>query len=302
MIPPKGFKQEQYPLRHRLIWSYGLSAKTATMNSALMLMVHSSNDMVGAPSTIIVNPHNPDYVEDTGPLVRQMSIIDRLKISMTFNMTSLCADRNETASAAWTGDGITHIHLLWRPIFFSFPEKLDAADEKTTTTVAAILALTKDASKEDVVPLTTTKLPAGGTPSEVVMPSSIINDVQVFGDYNMTTNLEMEEHVWDETLFQTALRKYTNKGALKACVGRTRHVHLTRERPFKKFFIDKPVPSAIRRVLPYGFFGIAVHLPVTVDYGSDFYDVSLTGSKPHLGVKCIAQFHEWNHEHEQAME
>ncbi len=300
MIPPKGFRAEQYPLRHRLIWSYGLSAKTATQNTALMFMIHSSNDMAGVASTIKVNPHHPDYVEDTGPLVRQMSIIDRLRISLKFNMTTLCNDKMETSSGAWSGDGLRHLKLLFRPIFFAFPEKLDAADEKTSTTVAAILALTKDASKEDVVPLTTTKLPVGG-PSEIPMPVSKDNDVQVFGDFNMTTDTSMEEHVFDETLFQTALRTYTNKGALKACVGRTRFVHLTRDRPFKNFFIDKPVPRALRRVLPYGFFGIQVHLPVTVDIGSDFYEQSLTGAKTHLGIKCIAHFHEWNHEHNMDM-
>ncbi len=301
MKPPKGFATELYPLRHRILYSFGLSAATATQNSAYATLVMSSTDMASAdPSTIVVNPHNANYVTDSGPLVRQMSIIDKLRLSIRFNMTAGCADRQEVSTDQFDGDSIYHLYFTWRPIFFSFPEKLDAADDDTGTTVATILGLTKDATNEDVVPLTTSKLPVVGN-SDLSQPISTVNDVQVFGDYNMSTNLTMEDHPWDETLFQEALKRYTNKGALKACVGRTRHVHLTRNKPYKTYFLDKFVPRAIRRVVPYSHLGIQINVPTEVDIKSDYSYRVMKINVAHLGVKMICHYHEWNAEHDQDM-
>ncbi len=309
MRPPKGFENEKYPLRHRLIHSFGLNMNADTANTALLPLVMSSNDMAAGPSTIIVNPHHASYVTDTGPLVRQMSIIDRMRISIKFSMTHECGDAHLAAGTAgpnfddgvYEGESIPVLNFLWRPIFNVYPEKLDAADDFSGTTVAAILGLTKDATKEDIVPLTTNKLVTGG-PSELVLPNSVINDVQVITDYNMTTNFGMEDHVFDEDLLQTALRHYTNKGALRSCLGRTRHVTLTKARPFKNFYIDKFVPNAIRRVQPYGFFAIQIHMPLKTDVAQQFQSSdSITTTVTHLGVKMITNFHEWNVEHDQSM-
>ncbi len=305
MRPPRGFENEKYPLRHRLIHSFGLCMNGDTLNSALLPIVMSSNDMAGAPSTIVVNPHNTAFVEDTGPLVRQMSIIDRMRISLKFSMTHECGPAHHSAgtstSETFQGEDIPTFNFLWRPIFNVYPEKLDAADDDTGTTVAAILGLTKDATKEDIVPLTTNKLLTAGAANKS-LPMSAVNDVQVITDYNMTTDTTMEDHVFDEDLLQTALRRYTNKGALRSCLGRTRHVTLTRNRPYKNFYIDKFVPNAIRRVQPYGFFAIQVHLPLKTAVDQQYQaSTNITSTQNHLGVKMITNFHEWNVEHDQDM-
>jgi len=301
MIPPGGFQSEVYPLRHRIEAAFGLSLKTATMNSAFItLLRHTSDVIANTPKIIVVNPHNTLYVKDAGPAVQKMSIIDKLSMTLKFNMTEHCNDRNETSSAAWTGDGISHLKFTWRPVFFSFPEKLDAADDDTGTTVAAILGLTKDATFEDVVPLTTSKLPSPGISNKTTAMSTV-NIVEVYTDYNMTTDTSPEDHPWDEDLFQEALMRYTNKGALKACVGRTRHVHLTRSQPYKSFYLDKFVPRAIRRVMPYSFMGIQIDLPIGSSIGQDYSASVLTASVAHLGVKCICNYHEWNSDHFQDM-
>ncbi len=300
MIPPRGFQQERYPLRHKLIYSFGLSAKTSTMNTAIAPLIMGSSDMDIEPEAVIVNPHNTAYMEDVGPLCRQMSIIDKLSLTIRFNMTSYCNPKNEIAAGTFNGDGITHLKLLWRPIFFSFPEKLTAADDVTTTTVAAILGLTSDDTNQDVVALTTNKLPVIGE-SDKLHPVSLINAVQVITDYNMTTNFGMEDHVWDENLFQDAIRRYTNKGALKACVGRTRHVNLTTNQPYKTFHINKFVPRSIRRVVDRTYMAIQVHLPLDSDISQDYMGKSLSASVAHVGCKIICRYHEWSHEHDQDM-
>ncbi len=307
MKTPSGFEDQKFPLRHRLIYSCGLGLDSDLLNTVLMPIVHSSKDMgTTSPEDIKVNPKNVNYVSDAGALVRQNSIIDRLRISLKFNLTHYCNDRALTSGTAgpnfddgtYTGDSITALSFLWRPIFNVYPEKLDAADDDTGTTVAAILALTKDATNEDVVPLTTNKLAQVG-PSEKNQPMSTVNDVQVFGDYNLTTNTTMEDHVFDEDLLQDALRRYTNKGALRSCFGRTRHVTLTRARPYANFYIDKPVPRAIRRVQKYGFFAIQVHMPWEAEIGQKFISLDVSPSVSHLGIKMIANYHEWNNLHDQ---
>ncbi len=300
MIPPRGFKSEVYPLRHRLEYAFGLSAITGTMNSAYATLVMSSTDTDVLTSTIQVNPHHTGYEDDAGPLVRQMSILDKINIAIRFNMTSYCLPKNETSSGAWSGDGLQHIKLLWRPVFFSFDQKLLAADDDTGVTVAAILGLTVDASNEDVVPITTSKLPVLGV-SDQSQPISTVNAVQVKEDYNMTTDLTMEDHPWSEDLFQDAMRRYTIKGALKACVGRTRHVHLTANQPYKSYYLSKFVPRAIRRVMPYTHMGIQVYMPTFSDIDQDFIATNGTPSVPHVGVKIICNYHEWNAEHDQDM-
>ncbi len=306
MRPPKGFENEKYPLRHRLRYSYGLGLYDDSLNTAFMPIVMGSTDMATnpQPDTVIVNPHNTAFVEDNGPLVRQMSIIDRMTISMKFSMTHYCADAHNSSglsgSEVYEGDNVNVLKFLWRPIFGVYPEKLDAADDDTGTTVAAILGLTKDATNEDVVALTTNKLANVG-PAIKNHPISSVNDVQAVTDFNYTTNMTMEDHVFDEDLLQTALRRYTNKGALRACLGRTRHVTLTRSKPFANFYIDKFVPRAVRRVQAYSFFGIQVHLPEEADDDQIFISKQTTDNVAHLGVKLIANYHEWNFEHDQSM-
>ncbi len=298
MRPPKGFENEKFPLRHRLVYKAALTLGGENTNTVLMPLVMASKDTDVLPNTIQVNPHNSAFEEDNGPLCQQMSIIDRMTISIKFNMLNQCENLRETAAGTFTGDSVQSFNFLWRPIFNIFPEKMDAADDDTGTTVAAILALTKDATNEDIVPLTTNNLPVQGT-SDLFMPVSTVNAVQVFGDFNMTTDLIMEDHVFDEDLLQTALRRYTNKGALRSCLGRTRHVTLTRNRPFSNFYIDKFVPTAIRRIQPYGFFAIQVHVPQANNAQQHYFGSAPSATLAHLGVSLIANYHEWNFEHDQ---
>ncbi len=314
MRPPKGFETEKFPLRHKIISAFNLNMGLETLNTAFIPLVRSAKNTTATspltlPNTIQVNPHNANFEQDIGPLCAPMSIIDRLTITLKFTMTDYCQPSQETGSTfsgsptamtakTYTGDSIPAFRFLWRPIFNVFPEKMDATDDQTGTSVSAILAMTKDATNEDVVPITTNKLVLGG-PSDKALPISTVNGVEALTDYNMTTNLNMEDHVWDEDLLQEALRRYTNKGALRSCLGRTRHVTLTRQRPYQTFYIDKFVPRAIRRIQPYALFGIQVHLPLDSAHEQLSMGFDVSNANPHLGCKIITNYHEWNSEHDQ---
>ncbi len=301
MIPPRGFKSELYPLRHRLEYACGLNIQDEDNNSVMFTLVRSSTDLeANVPGNIVVNPHNTGYVTDAGSVVCKMSIIDKLSMALRFNMTDACLDRNETSAAVFTGDGIQSLKFLWRPLFWTFKEKLNATDDDTGTAVKTILGFTIDETQRDSHPITTNDLPIAGG-SDLLQPMSTINQAEVIGDIDMTGNTVMEDHPWDEDLFQEALRRYTIKGALKSVVGRTRHVTLTRARPYKNFFIDKFVPRAIRRVNDYTYMGIQIYVPLANDPSQPYSVNTITGSIAHLGCRATINYHEWNIDHYQEM-
>ncbi len=294
MRPPKGFGTEKFPLRHRLEHAFGLNMGNDTLNTAFLPLVRSSSDAPIDPTTIFVNPHNSSFDKETGPYCQQMSIIDRMTISIKFSMTKYCNITHESAAGVFQGDDVPVMKFLWRPIFNVYPEKMDAVDDFTTTDVKAILAMTKDPTFEDIVPITTTKLVIDSASIDRDLPLSTVNHAEVIGDYNYSASATMEDHVFDENLLQTALREYTNKGALRSCLGRTRHVTLTRNRPFHNVYIDKFVPRAIRRIQPYAMMGIQVHLPLDTEMSQPFLSDLVGIADNHLGVKMITNYHEWN--------
>jgi len=290
MIPPRGFKAEMYPLRHRIAYAFGLGALTDTSNSTIMTFVKNYKQSVKA-DTITTNPHNPNLDVETGAICNKMSIIDKLSISMHFTLT-------EDALA----DGIESLKVMYMPIFTVFGEKLDSVDTVTTTTAAAVLELTKDATAEDITPAFGTKLFTAAGNADKNHPVSSVNFTEVFGTLNLTTNVAMEAVPFFNLTLQRALKYYTNKGAIRSMIGRMRWITLTKQRPTVSIYIRKFVPRAVRRILPYSFFGMLVHTPIDSDSEAPYWTGAVTTSKVHVGVKCLVNYHEWNIDNIQEME
>ncbi len=290
MLPPKGFKSQLLPLEHKLNFGFGLSVATGTMNSTICSLVRNYKDATNDPTTIIVNPHNAGFETETGGVCGPMSIIDKLNLSISFALTK------DFLSASF---GYV-LKFSWMPIFLSFPEKLDAVDDKTSTTVASILNLTKDATKEDVTPTFSTNLDST-PPSDAFHPLSSANITETAAILNLTTDTIMESVAWNATTFFNALKYYTNKGALKACLGKTRNVTLSANHNHVQFNLRKFVPRAIRRIVPYSFFGILIHLPIATDPEQYFVSSAAAASGSDLGVKIMCRYHEWNPDHIQDM-
>ncbi len=216
MIPPKGFRSTLHPLRHTLNYAAGLSIGTADKNSTMFTLVKNYKTVTD-PATTIVNPKATDFDVETGAICAPMSIIDKLSLTMHFSFTKNSA----------TVDLLQQFKFSWTPIFFSFPEKLDAKDQESNLTVAQILELTKDATQEDVTPMwSNVDLSTVGT-SDRLHPASSVNLVEAYTIMNLTTDTKMESVAFDAAKFYDALKYYTNKGALKACMGRTRHESLS---------------------------------------------------------------------------
>jgi len=268
-----------------------LSAVTDTQNSFWLTLVRSSHDpALIQPDQIMVNPHNTAVDLETGPLCHPMSIIQNLKLNI-----SMLKSQNNSAN--------NPMKLSITPFFCAFANKYDAADDDTGITVATIMSLTKDATNKDVVPLSTNNLPQGGG-SDLLHPLSTVNDTEVFGDYNYTTDMIPEDAPFDMEAFQK-LRIYgTNKGALNACLGRTRYYTFDNKtnRNLHNLFIRKFVPRSIRRITEFVFFGLLFHMPIPLDIDSYYQDTALTGAKSNIGIKCSVRYDEWNDGHDNSMD
>ncbi len=289
MIPPAGFKAEMYPLRHRFNYRFGLSAESPEQNSTIITLVKNYGAVVAA-DTVDVNPHHASFDTETGAICQPMAIIDKLKLVLNFDM----------GKVTHTTDHIKSLKLSWMPIFFSFVEKLDAQDEKTNVTVKSILNLTTGSAEEDVTPAFSDKLFTDG-PSELAHPVTTVNFTELFGTLNLTTNTAMEGVPFNKTTFLTALQYYTNKGALKACVGKTRNMVLTLDHPHKSYFIRKFVPRPVRRIVSYSYFGILIHCPLYSDVDQTMVTTAVTADKANVGVTANVVYDEWHPEFNQDM-
>ncbi len=285
---PRGLESQKHPLKHRFDYSFGLSAASANMNSVWCTLIKNYKSVVN-PNTIKVNPHNTDVDLETGAICSPMSIVQNVKVIITLSKSN-------------TQDPVDPIKLSWTPFFCAFAEKYDAADDDTGTTVASVMQLTKDATEEDITPLTTNNLPQEGL-SKKPHPLSTVNLAEVATTHlNMTTDAIMEDTSFVMETFQKLLVYGTNKGALKSCLGRTRHVTLHRDMgSTKTFFLRKFVPRNIRRIMPYTFFGLLFHMPIESSSDSYYTDTALATLKSHVGIRVMVRYDEWNEEHDNTM-
>ncbi len=296
-FPPKGLKAMEHPLKHRFDYSFGLSGASEGMNSAWVTLVrHSTIATQANVKTILVNPSNASQDLETGPLCTKHSIIQNLNLTISCQKSTV-NNANQSFKLSWT------------PFFASFQEKYLVADEDTGVTVEDVMQLTSAAAEEDVVPLSTNKLPVDGN-SDKSQPFSSVNFAEVFDThYAMTTNGTMEDTPFDREVFFSLLSHGTNnvKGALKACLGKTRHhIFTTGSTPanvgrIKTWHIKKFVPRAVRRILPFSFFGILFHVPIETDIDSFYQDTAITASKSNIGIRVLVRYDEWNELHDNTM-
>ncbi len=291
MIPPRGFKKELYPLRHQFSYSFGLSLLDATKNTTYCPLVKNYKTVGTAAGAIPVNPHNAGFVVETGPVCQNMSIIDKMTVDIDLAYT-------EDAFSS----GIINFKMKWFPIFTSFGDKLDAADEKTTTTVKAILELLSDATEEDVTPIyNNAKLDTTG-PAERLIPVSTVNLAETITTNNLDTSLANEGVSLDMAQLFDALKYYTNKGALKSQMGKIRTQFFSYQRNNHKHIrLQKFVPRAVRRIVPYSWFGLAFHIPLQTEIGQTYSSKLSTTGESELGVQVRVQYDEWHPDFYQEM-
>lgn len=290
MIPPRGFKSELFPLRHEFFYSVGLNLTTGPTNSTIFTIAKNYNAVNNA-DTITTNPHNANFDVETGAICNKMSILEKISLSMSFTLT-------EDAIV----DGVKSAKVIYMPIFNSFKGRMESTDDVTSITPLTVLELIKDDTQEDVTPLFSTKLKKDAVPIvSLPHPVSTVNFTEVFGTLNLTTDVDMEGVSFFNESFHKAIKYYTNKGAINSMHGFMRSVNLTDTHPTKRIFIKKFVPRDVRRIVPYSYFGMLIHVPQVEASEQNYISGAVGGTKPHIGVKMRVNYNEWNVDHIQEM-
>ncbi len=293
MIPPRGFEATKRPLHHRFNYNVGLGCASVAENTTLMSLVRNYKTVVG-PDAMYTQYKHPSWSGDeTGAVCNPMSLLDKFKGGIEFNLTKVAIET----------DKMTALRFCWFPIWFSFDNLLDVADDVTSTTVATLLGVTKDATEEDVIPTfsgTDTSLAGLGENNH---PTSNINLNAEVGTTHLglTTDGKMEgtDFVYDN--LATALRLYTNRKALSASIGTIRQEILTdkRTRIYRKlpFFI----PKQVQRIVPYSYFGICTYVYKENDKRQVMIPAALTASSSQITCQLNCSYDEWNNMHIQEM-
>ncbi len=273
--PPKGYDRRDKPLPHVFEYSVGLEFGTATTLTYLRNSIDTVN-----PETIMVNPRHASYAIDTGPCVCSDSLVEFMTIQKTYTMGGIPMNT----------DNIPAIACRDMKIFGCWEDNWTPTDEDTGASIASILNLTSDLTKEDVVPLVAGSKTAGLAPQ----PLSTITMAEVFGDYNLTTNSNMEVVAWNEQQIYNALHFFTNGAKLKTTIGQLRRYILSRNRTHASIFQRMRVPRKCFSSQPHLYFGDMFSVPAKTDIDQVTIDDVGSTAGDVIQAKVIVRFDEWN--------
>lgn len=275
-FPPKGYEQIQYPLPHYFEYAVNMQAEDETKNSFYATLLRSS-EVLTAPESVEVNPANVAFAEDAGPLIHPNSIVPKLSIGFTANLTQ---NSIET-------DKLRGLYFEFMPVYCAFLNTLEAEDAKTAVQIEDILELTHNTDNKDVHP-TASGVDLIGGPT----PVSTVGATEVFGDYGLTTNTQVETVAFEKDLFFKAKSYYGNAGMLRKVTGRYRRVLITRDRPYQ-FISRNYTHPMVKRANPYMFCGILFHLPQSDDT-DQVTESGDTTAIDHITLKLRCRYDEWN--------
>ncbi len=282
LIPPRGYRQTEFPLPHSMAWSFELAAEDETKNSTYMTLFRASEEAVDVEN-IEVNPSHANFAEDGGTMIHMGSIIPRVNVTFNAHIPKLGIET----------DKLRAIKFSWMPVYTAFLDSLEAEDSKTAIQVEDVLELLHDTTNKDVTPLfSTVNLITGNH------PVSTVPFTEVFGTLNLSTNLSLESVAYDQNLLYDALQFHTNKGMLSKVIGPIHNVTVTRDRPYH-FHSNNFTNPMVKRGNPYTYCGILFHLQQGGD-GDQVFAVADTTNIAHLRISGHVRFNEWNPHFQQA--
>ncbi len=277
MFPPKGYRAQEYPLPHAFDSIFQLSAEDASKDSTLLTLLRSSEVATGVEA-IEVNPRNPNFAEDTGPLIHNGSLVPKMSFKLTAKMSKV----------AETTDGMRAVTFSWFPIYIAFLDSLTASDDKTGVEVEDILELQHETTNKDTYPLNTAGKLIGAEPVNL----SNIVAAEAFGDYGLSASTQREAVAFDQNLFYQALSYYTNKGMLSKVIGKVTTFTLHRDNIYKYFSNNFTYPS-VKRGNPYTFCGIMVYVHQVNKPELPIPAAEVTAIS-HVNFGFRVRFNEWN--------
>ncbi len=285
--PPPGYNKRDKPLPHEFHQKITLKIADDSKNKYMMTFLRTSLDSVD-PKTIEVNPRNSAFAADTGPVICYDSIVQMMTISQDIMMTEQALT-----------DGIQAMAVYDWNIHGAFEDSWTPADEKTTTTIAQLLHVTSDTTKEDVVPETVSTDMIGSD-----VPVSTVTMPEVFGDYNLSTDLtpqntsaqvDMVDEIFD------AKQYYTNGAKLNSLMGTMNRTILNKQtRTHASKFEKRFTPRNVRFGNPHLYFGRQYHVPISISKSQlTEFDMVFAGTR-HVAISIRVRFNEWNPDFNQA--
>jgi len=272
--PPRGYKEDDWPLFHHIPFEFTLRTYSSPTNLGTILpLFYHDNEVIASPTTTAVNPKHASFTESVEMGILSGSIIPKVSFNFSAQLTKLAIET----------DKIRTIHFSWMPIYIAFVENLTAFDERTGDLLEEVLDLVHDTTDEVTFPLwNATKLDDG-----FLMPTST---------QGLTTTQVMEGVSFTNTIrqrFYKALKYYGNSAKLKASIGRVNHVNVTRDRPFI-FSSGNFTNPKVKAGNPYMFCGVRIMTDETDQVTSRIKTGDVTNIA-HLRFNGSIDFQEWNH-------
>lgn len=285
--PPPGYDVNDEPLPHQFSYNFKLGCVNETSNKLQLVFLRTSNLSI-QNKLIHVNHRHADFAKDTGPLVQDESIINRIRIRTTIMATEQMLSIDRLPAMAY----------YWYNIHGAFEDSWTPADKLTTTTIAQLLHVTSDTTNEDVVPET-----SGANLGAVDHPVSTVTGTEVFGTYDLSTTLTPENTTDDANILQElydAKSYYTNGGKLNSLMGHINRKILTPNRTIFTMYEDRFVPRQCRHGNPHMYFGRQYLVPAIGDIAQVLPSSTLTSETQHLGGIVTVNFNEWNRDFDQS--
>ncbi len=281
---PRGYQRFDYPFHHHFVYQHSYDITAETKNDTMLTLLRSS-DVASKAKTVNVNPQNTSFVKETGPLICQGSIVDKMKIHQIHTLTELLTETDKI-----------HTLMLHQAIIGGcFAEDWDPLDDASSLEVEDIVRLTYDTTNRDVTPkFSGTDLVAG------IHPMVTELDAEVFGDLNLTTDTKMEAINFDPDVYFNSKRYGSTGSAVNKVMPSLRSLYLNDKKSasitssFTKF-----VPERCRYGRRGLFFGMLEHVPIFSNSRQicDPYTSPTAGS--HIISTTVVDFMEWNTQFEQ---
>lgn len=247
-----------------------------------MRTTNASND----PTTIEVNPKNSAFAVDTGAVICEDSIVQKISLVKS-------AMLNETSRET---EKILAIKYYHTNIMGVFEDSWTPKDEKTNLEVEDILEVTRIAAQMDVIP----KFNATNLSGTSTQPFSTVTMTEVFGDYTLSGNADSEGVTFDLDTYFNSKKFFTNGGKVTAASPRMDSTIISQK---NGGFITSSQTKFLPQRMRFGrrdlFFGELYHLPIFTEASQILDPDQVYANAAYVNFKVIVSFMEWNTEFNQ---
>ncbi len=285
-FPPKGYRALEFPLVHTPTPYKGKMSLFNPSNTCVFITLCKTTNDNNAPDTIETHPNNVNFAEETGVLIKMGSIVERIRGNIHLALTK----------EALATDNINALYTYLIPVYGSYKTNWEMADKKLGTTIAQILHMTKDDTKEDIVP----EHNVVDVKDSSNHPFATINKTEVRGDWDLTT-ADSQEYIGstgflDERITD-AYSYYSNGMALKNFMGKWIRFTLTRDKTYASMSLKRlRWPRKYRRGVEYLIKGFFLWTP-EVGHRRQLVPTSAVTNIGHVYYMVSPEYDEWHHGH-----